>query len=213
MKQSRRLLEIRFVEEQNLKIALFGASGFVGSHIANRLASSGEHELILCDLEDAKLRLSFENQPFPFERVDISKDTERLNDIVSEADLVFDLAAFVHPAMFLQNPLAVVQLNLFDCLAVVNSCVQHKTRLIHFSTSEVYGKTGGRNAPFKEDETDLILGPVKNQRWIYSCAKQLLDRIIFANGVEHGLNYSLIRPFKFVGPLMDRDLSITRGFP
>ncbi len=187
-----------------MKICLFGASGFIGSNLALRLSESGAHEVQLCDVEDAKLRLRFENAPFAYEKVDISKDTDRVDELVRNADLVFDLAAFVHPAMFMSKPLDVVKLNFFDCLNVIQSCVRHNKRLIHFSTSEVYGKTGGSDASFKENETDLILGPIENQRWIYSCAKQLLDRMIFAYGVEQGLNYTLVRPFNFVGPLMDK---------
>lgn len=187
-----------------MKITLFGASGFIGSNLAIRLSESGAHDVTLCDIDDAKLRLRFENTPFSYEKVDISKDTNRLDELVAASDLVFDLAAFVHPAMFMSKPLDVVKLNFFDCLNVIQACVRHKKRLIHFSTSEVYGKTGGSDEPFKESETDLILGPIQNQRWIYSCAKQLLDRMIYAYGVEHGLNYTLVRPFNFVGPLMDK---------
>ncbi|MEM7718455.1 MAG: bifunctional UDP-4-keto-pentose/UDP-xylose synthase [Pseudomonadota bacterium] len=187
-----------------MKIALFGASGFVGSNLAHHLERSEQHSVRLCDVEDKKLRLRFENRSFDYETVDISSDKDRVDQIVSDSDLVFDLAAFVHPAMFISNPLDVVQLNLFDCLGVIRSCVKHKKRLIHFSTSEVYGKTGGSTEPFQEDQTDLVLGPIRNQRWIYSCAKQLLDRMVFAYGVEHGLNYTLVRPFNFVGPLMDK---------
>ena len=187
-----------------MKIALFGASGFVGSNLAHHLERAEIHDVRLCDIEDKKLRLRFENRSFDYEPVDISTDTDRVDEIVADSDLVFDLAAYVHPAMFISNPLDVVQLNFFDCLAVIRSCVRHNKRLIHFSTSEVYGKTGGSEEPFREDETDLVLGPIRNQRWIYSCAKQLLDRMIFAYGVENGLNYTLIRPFNFVGPLMDK---------
>lgn len=187
-----------------MKICLFGASGFIGSNLAICLSEGGQHQVTLCDIDDAKLRLRFENTPFSYEKVDISKDTDRVDELVQASDLVFDLAAFVHPAMFMTRPLDVVRLNFFDCLNVIQACVRHKKRLIHFSTSEVYGKTGGSDAPFKENETDLILGPIQNQRWIYSCAKQLLDRMIYAYGEEHGLNYTLIRPFNFVGPLMDK---------
>lgn len=187
-----------------MKITLFGASGFIGSNLAVRLTERGQHQVTLCDIDDAKLRLRFENTPFAYEKVDISTDTTRVDDLVADSDLVFDLAAFVHPAMFVTKPLDVVRLNFFDCLNVIEACVRHNKRLIHFSTSEVYGKTGGSDAPFKENETDLILGPIQNQRWIYSCAKQLLDRMIYAYGQENGLNYTLIRPFNFVGPLMDK---------
>lgn len=134
----------------------------------------------------------------------ISLKILRRSTRLADSDLVFDLAAHVHPAMFMSKPLDVVQLNLFDCLGVIRACVRHRTRLIHFSTSEVYGKANGSDNPFDEDTSDLVLGPIRNQRWIYSTAKQLLDRMIFAYGQEHGLDYTLVRPFNFVGPLMDK---------
>jgi UDP-apiose/xylose synthase len=186
-----------------MKIALFGAAGFIGSNLAARLATSGEHELVLCDLNDDKLKFLFDGKPFRFERLDIGKDLDRLDQIVSEVDLVFNLVAHALPAMFVKQPLKTAQVALFDGVNVVEACARHSTRLIHFSTSEVYGKSGGRTGPMKEDETDLIMGPIQNQRWIYGSAKQMLDRIIYAHGVERGLNFTIVRPFNFIGPLLD----------
>jgi UDP-apiose/xylose synthase len=54
-----------------------------------------------------------------------------------------------------------------------------------------------------EDATPLVMGPVSAQRWSYAAAKQLLERTIFAHGFEHGLRYTIVRPFNFVGPRMD----------
>ncbi|PHX41319.1 UDP-4-amino-4-deoxy-L-arabinose formyltransferase [Pseudomonas sp. NZIPFR-PS2] len=47
------------------------------------------------------------------------------------------------------------------------------------------------------------LGPVNKQRWIYSVSKQLLDRVIWAYGAK-GLNFTLFRPFNWMGPRLDR---------
>ena len=56
---------------------------------------------------------------------------------------------------------------------------------------------------FDEDESPFVLGPIRKQRWIYSCAKQLLDRVIWAYGKEHGLRFTLFRPFNWIGPRLD----------
>jgi nucleoside-diphosphate-sugar epimerase len=56
---------------------------------------------------------------------------------------------------------------------------------------------------FDEYETSFVQGPIHKQRWIYSCSKQLLDRIIYAYGVQKGLKYTLFRPFNFIGPKLD----------
>jgi UDP-4-amino-4-deoxy-L-arabinose formyltransferase/UDP-glucuronic acid dehydrogenase (UDP-4-keto-hexauronic acid decarboxylating) len=56
---------------------------------------------------------------------------------------------------------------------------------------------------FFEDGSPLILGPIHKQRWIYSCSKQLLDRVIWAYGESGQLQFTLFRPFNWIGPKLD----------
>ena len=56
---------------------------------------------------------------------------------------------------------------------------------------------------FDEDRSNLVLGPINRQRWIYSASKQLLDRVIWAYGAHRGLRFSLFRPFNWIGPRLD----------
>ncbi|HDO30008.1 MAG TPA: bifunctional UDP-4-keto-pentose/UDP-xylose synthase, partial [Desulfobacteraceae bacterium] len=75
-------------------------------------------------------------------------------------------------------------------------------RIIFPSTSEVYGMCD--DPEFDEDNSRLVLGPIHKQRWIYSCCKQLLDRVIWAYGATRGLQFTLIRPFNWIGPRLDK---------
>jgi UDP-4-amino-4-deoxy-L-arabinose formyltransferase/UDP-glucuronic acid dehydrogenase (UDP-4-keto-hexauronic acid decarboxylating) len=56
---------------------------------------------------------------------------------------------------------------------------------------------------FDEDNSKLVLGPIRKQRWIYSCSKQLLDRVIYAYGQTQGLEFTIFRPFNWIGPRLD----------
>ena len=56
---------------------------------------------------------------------------------------------------------------------------------------------------FDADRSDLVLGPINKPRWIYSCAKQLMDRVIHAYGMHEGLDYTLFRPFNWIGAGLD----------
>ena len=107
------------------------------------------------------------------------------------------------PSLYIQRPLDIVDLNFFQNLKIVKKCIKYKKRLVQFSTCEVYGMLGGRSGIFDGKSSLLVLGPVNKQRWIYSCAKQLLERVIYAYGNEGLLNYTIIRPFNFIGPKMD----------
>jgi nucleoside-diphosphate-sugar epimerase len=59
------------------------------------------------------------------------------------------------------------------------------------------------DAEFDPEASDLVLGPINKPRWIYSCAKQLMDRVIHAYGMQEGLEYTLFRPFNWIGSGLD----------
>jgi len=86
-------------------------------------------------------------------------------------------------------------------LPIVRMCVKYKKRVLFPSTSEVYGMC--RDDGFDPYSSELILGPINKPRWIYSCSKQLMDRIIWAYGEKEGLAYTLFRPFNWIGPGLD----------
>jgi len=54
-----------------------------------------------------------------------------------------------------------------------------------------------------EETSTLVYGPIERQRWIYANSKQLLDRVIYAYGVRDNLDYTLFRPFNWIGPQLD----------
>uniref|UniRef100_A0A803QMM4 NAD-dependent epimerase/dehydratase domain-containing protein n=1 Tax=Cannabis sativa TaxID=3483 RepID=A0A803QMM4_CANSA len=101
-------------------------------------------------------------------------------------------------------------------LDVYNDKIRH---LLEPETSEyadLYGKTIGSFLPkdsplrqdpeyyvLKEDTSPCIFGAIDKQRWSYACAKQLIERLIYAEGAENGLEFTIVRPFNWIGPRMD----------
>ncbi|KAG6524675.1 hypothetical protein ZIOFF_014610 [Zingiber officinale] len=127
-----------------------------------------------------------------------------------------NLAAICTPADYNTRPLDTIYSNFIDALPVVRYCSENSKRLIHFSTCEVYGKTIGSFLPkdhplrkepeffvLKEDASPCIFGSIEKQRWSYACAKQLIERLIYAEGAENGLEFTIVRPFNWIGPRMD----------
>jgi len=55
---------------------------------------------------------------------------------------------------------------------------------------------------FDPESSPLVYGPINKPRWIYACAKQLMDRVIWGYGME-GLRFTLFRPFNWIGPGLD----------
>ena len=187
-------------------VALYGGGGFIGSHLTRRLVDRYQLEVI--DISDEKLTGVLDHPNLSFYNIDITNSTNDAfcREIVEKSDLVIDLIAYANPQQYIDIPLDVVELNYEQNLKLVEACADANVWLMQFSTCEVYGKVGSRiddEAVFSEDTSDLIMGPIEEHRWIYATAKQLLERMVHAHGLKNDLEWTIIRPFNFVGPRMD----------
>jgi nucleoside-diphosphate-sugar epimerase len=120
---------------------------------------------------------------------------------VKQCDAVLPLVAIANPVQYVKDPLRVFELDFESNLAIVRMCAKYRKRIIFPSTSEVYGMCP--DARLDEETSPLVYGPIERQRWIYACSKQLLDRVIYAYGVRDGVDYTLFRPFNWIGPKLD----------
>ena len=209
-----------------MRVLLLGVGGFIGSHLADRLLQDPRYEVDGLDLSDDKLEEVRLRPRFTFVRGDIRQEHHTLAAMIDRDDVVVDLIAHATPSLYVARPLEVFQLNFLENLYIAETCVEKGKRLVQFSSCEVYGKTLAAVAPdsltdpddlrhalFSEDTTDFILGPVNKHRWIYSCAKQLLERVIHAYGMRDGLKWSVVRPFNFIGPRIDYLTTSQEGNP
>jgi|WetSurMetagenome_2_1015567.scaffolds.fasta_scaffold00008_93 UDP-apiose/xylose synthase len=192
-------------------ICLLGCGGFIGSHLCERILSSTDWRIYGVDRNPAKISAFLSNPRFTYANIDIDA-AEGLDEYLHNSDVVVSLVALCNPSQYNTVPLQVIDANFTRPFKIVERCASLGKRLIHFSTCEVYGTTVSYRAGmpfnsntdiFREQTTPLVLGPVSAQRWTYACAKQLLERAIFAHGEENGLDYTIVRPFNFIGPRMD----------
>lgn len=204
------------------KVLLLGAGGFIGANLTERLLTDGEFEVTAIDIESEKLEHHLGHRKLTFHQHDIRNRSESLKQMVCDHDLIVDLVAMANPILYVTNPVDVFDLNFTENLRIADLCLEHGKRLVQFSTCEVYGKTvasvlgkppSEMPFPFNEDTSPMIMGPVENHRWIYACAKQLLERVLHAYGIERGMNYTIIRPFNFIGPRIDYLPSEKAGNP
>jgi len=183
-----------------MKILVIGCNGFIGSHLSEYIVKNTKWEIVGVDLNEDNIALLAESQNFVFNRLDITKDLVALADEIYQCDVVIPLAAIATPKTYMTDPVKVFELDFEANLFIVRECLKHKKRLIFPSTSEVYGLCGDEF--FDEDSSNLTLGPINRTRWIYSCSKQLLDRVIWAYRSE-GLDFTIFRPFNWIGPKLD----------
>ncbi len=183
------------------RVLILGADGFIGNALSERLLESGKYEVYGMDLHSNYLRRLINQPGFHFTEGDISIHREWIEYHIRKSDVVLPLVAIATPIEYTRNPLRVFELDFEENLRIVRYCVKYKKRIIFPSTSEVYGMCDEEE--FDEDNSNLVLGPVRMQRWIYSCCKQLLDRVIWAYGYQAGLRFTLVRPFNWIGPRLD----------
>jgi nucleoside-diphosphate-sugar epimerase len=187
--------------ETSVKVLILGVNGFIGNALTRRILTTTDWEVFGMDLSNSKLEHSLDNLRFHFLEGDITINKEWIEYHVKKSDVVLPLVAIATPATYVKDPLRVFELDFEENLRVVRQCVRYHRRVVFPSTSEVYGMCS--DPEFKEDESPLVLGPIAKPRWIYSCSKQLLDRVIAAYGQQQGLQYTLFRPFNWIGPKLD----------
>lgn len=186
----------------SLKVLILGVNGFIGNSLTERILKDKEWHVYGMDMDRDKIDHLIGHSRFHFVEGDITINKEWVAYHVKKCDVVLPLVAIANPALYVKEPLRVFELDFEANLDIVRQCVAYNKRVIFPSTSEVYGMS--HDNEFIEDQTSCVLGPIHKQRWIYSCSKQLMDRVIYAYGHEKDFHYTLFRPFNWLGPKLDR---------
>lgn len=184
-----------------MNILILGANGFIGSHLSETILEKKDWQIEAMDLSQDKLKDYLNHPRFHFKLGDMTKEWDWVDEQIKKCDVILPLVAIATPSLYVQDPLRVFELDFEANLEIIRKCVKYQKRIIFPSTSEVYGMC--EDTEFDEEKSFLITGPINKERWIYSTSKQLLDRLIYAYGKHHGLNYSLFRPFNWYGPRLD----------
>jgi nucleoside-diphosphate-sugar epimerase len=183
------------------RILILGVNGFIGHHLSQRILATTDWEVFGMDMQSDRLADLMDDRRFHFFEGDITINKEWIEYHIRKCDTVLPLVAIATPATYVKQPLRVFELDFEANLPIVRACVRHGKRLVFPSTSEVYGMSTDRE--FDPESSPLVYGPISKQRWIYACSKQLMDRVIWAYGAQQGLDFTLFRPFNWIGSGLD----------
>lgn len=184
-----------------MKVLILGVNGFIGHHLSRRILDTTDWEVYGMDMHSDRVQEFMDHDRFSFFEGDITINHEWVEYHVKKCDVILPLVAIATPATYVTDPLSVFELDFEANLPIIRDCVRYGKRVLFPSTSEVYGMCADEQ--FHPYESNLVLGPITKPRWIYSCSKQLLDRVISAYGQQEGLEYTLFRPFNWIGPGLD----------
>jgi nucleoside-diphosphate-sugar epimerase len=191
------------------KVLILGVNGFIGSALTEEILAQTDWSIYGMDMASDKISEFLDNSRMHFVEGDITINKEWISYHIKKCDVVLPLVAIATPIVYVTDPLRVFELDFEANLEIVRQCVRHQKRIIFPSTSEVYGMSP--DTEFDEETSPLVLGPISKQRWIYSCSKQLLDRVIYAYGIHNNLDYTLFRPFNWIGPKLDNFFAAREG--
>ena len=189
-----------------IRILITGGAGFVGSCLAEKLASNPDNYVVVVDNlrtgELAKVPVS-EHKNIHF----IKCDANDYRDISAvfyayRFDYVFHYAALVGVLRTLQHPVAVLE----DIAGIENILKLSKNtgvRRVYFSSSsEVYGEP----VEFPQNEHTTPL----NSRLPYAIVKNVGEAYLRSYEKEFGLEYTIFRFFNTFGPKQSKDFVISK---
>ena len=191
------------------KVLILGINGFIGNSLTESILNKTDWEVYGMDMAFDKLEHSYDHRRLHFIEGDVTINKEWIAYHVKKCDVVLPLVAIATPATYVSDPLRVFELDFESNLEVIRQCVKYKSRVVFPSTSEVYGISP--DSEFDEQTSPLMQGPIEKERWIYSVSKQLLDRVIYAYGNHQDLDFTLFRPFNWIGPKQDSIKELREG--
>ena len=179
------------------KVVVTGGAGFIGSHLAEKLAGQNYHVTILDNLLTGKLKnidelLSKKNVDFNQGSI---TDLPLLQKLFQEAEFIFHLAALTSVPTSIEDPLATNEINITGTLNVLIASRDNGIRKVVFASScAIYGDAP--TSPQKEDTPPNPISPYALTKLVGECYCHLFRRI-------YGLSTVCLRYFNVYGPRQD----------
>ncbi len=165
------------------KACVFGGSGFLGSHVADKLSDSG-YEVTIFDKDSSLWSKDYQRMIIG----DIL-DQDRVDEAVSEADVVYNFAAIADLNAGIRDPIGTMKVNVLGNGTVLEACRKNKIkRFVYASSVYVYSRHGG----------------------FYRCSKQAAEHYVEEYASTYGLDYTILRYGSLYGPRSDGSNGVYR---
>jgi NAD dependent epimerase/dehydratase len=178
-----------------VKVLVTGAGGFIGSHLTERLADMGADVRAMVRYSSSGLWGWLEESPCR-DRIKVFagdlQDRDSVKQAMRECEVVFHLGALIAIPYSYTAPVSYVRVNVEGTLNVLQAAREVGVRrLVHTSTSEVYGTA--MYAPIDEKH------PLQGQS-PYSASKIGADKLVESFHRSFGVAAVTVRPFNTFGP-------------
>jgi dTDP-glucose 4,6-dehydratase len=180
-----------------MRAVVTGGSGFLGSHLCDRLLAEGWEVLALDNLitgEKANLAHLKQNGKFQFEHTDVN---ERFH-VAGRVDYVFHFASPASPPDYLKYPIETLKVGSIATMHTLDLAKEQGAKFLLASTSECYGD------PDVSPQNESYWGRVNpvGPRSVYDEAKRFAEAITMAYHRYHNVDTHIVRIFNTYGPRM-----------
>lgn len=177
-------------------ILVTGGAGFLGSHLCERLLEMGEDVICVDNFFSGRkdnIRHLMGHSKFEVIRHDI------VHPLYIEADQIYNCACPASPVAYQHNPIKTIKTSTVGMVNVLGLAKRCGARILHTSTSEVYGDPDVH--PQTEDYWGNVnpLGP----RSCYDEGKRVAESLCVNYHLAHDLDVRIVRIFNTYGPRMD----------
>jgi len=177
-------------------ILVTGGAGFLGSHLCDRLIERGDEVICVDNFFTGRkdnIRHLVGHPRFELIRHDI------VHSLYVEADQIYNLACPASPVAYQYNPIKTIKTSTVGVVNVMGLAKRCSARVLHASTSEVYGD------PTIHPQTEDYWGNVNpiGPRSCYDEGKRVAESLVMNYHHDHGTEVRLIRIFNTYGPRMD----------
>jgi UDP-glucuronate decarboxylase len=175
-----------------------GAAGFLGSHLVDRLLAEGFEVVGLDNLMTGNLSNLQAAERDPHFHLEIGDVRETLKVY---AEIIFNFACPASPVHYQSDPYATFTTSVLGALRIVEHARLRRCRIVHASTSEVYGD------PLEHPQREEYWGNVNpiGERACYDEGKRAAETIFRDAGRVHGADSRIVRIFNTYGPRMAFD--------
>ncbi len=180
------------------KILITGGSGFLGSHLCEKLLNDGAEVLCLDNFyTGSKKNIShlLDNKNFELIRHDVCLP------IYLEVDEIYNLACPASPIHYQFDPVQTTKTSVHGAINILGLAKRLNAKVFQASTSEVYGD------PNIHPQTENYWGNVNpiGLRSCYDEGKRCAETLFFDYHRQHKLNIKVARIFNTYGPRMHPD--------
>lgn len=184
-----------------MKYLLTGGAGFIGRNLTRLLLNEGHSVKCIDNFENSTLSdvsefMNGDIKKYELFVSDIIREPEILDGVIQTSDVVIHLAATVGVKNATNNPSGMLAANIVGMMHVIDSCLEHKKRLLVSSSSEVYGWSP--KTPFAEDNEFIIPTPDKT-RFSYALSKIVEEYYAMGFIIGDKLPCTIFRLFNSTG--------------